>query len=166
MSDVNLFSGDYGVNRQKVLVVEKPEIVVHGTRKKPYFEIKYKKVGQTTYNIGYSSYDLNNCFQWLEEFEFVAPGEEKEEKEEKKSEEKTIQFPVDMDEIQKSILIELLNARKECTNENILTVHGIVAIIDALFYLVKEKSIMVCGSVDMGYSDSDKTGGQTDEKDK
>lgn len=67
MSDVNLFSGDYDLSRQKVKVVEKPEIVVHGTKEKPYFEIRYKEVGKDDYNIGYSSYDLNNCFQWLEE---------------------------------------------------------------------------------------------------
>lgn len=52
--------------------VTEVEIVVHGTREKPYYEIKYKNVGSDKYNIGYSSYDLNNCFIWLEEcFEMV-----------------------------------------------------------------------------------------------
>lgn len=51
---------------------------------------------------------------------------------------KVVQFPVDMDEMQNNILIELLNARKECTEQNLLTAHGCVAIIDALFYLIKE----------------------------
>lgn len=59
--------------------------------------------------------------------------------EEKKEKENVVQFPVDMDEMQKNILIELLNARKECTEQNLLTAHGFVAIIDALFYLIKEK---------------------------
>lgn len=61
--------------------------------------------------------------------------EEKKEKGELKD--KVIQFPVDMDEMQKNILISLLNARKEATDQNILTVHGFVAIIDALYYLIK-----------------------------
>ena len=48
------------------------EIIVTGTKEKPYFEIKYKEVGKEDYNIGYSSYDLNNVFDWREEcFELV-----------------------------------------------------------------------------------------------
>ena len=48
------------------------EIIVTGTKDKPYFEIKYKEVGKKDYNIGYSSYDLNNVFSWKEEcFEIV-----------------------------------------------------------------------------------------------
>lgn len=54
----------------KVRVTEKPEIIVHGTVDKPYFEIRYHEVGKEECNIGYSSYDLKNCFEWLEsEFE-------------------------------------------------------------------------------------------------
>lgn len=71
--------------------------------------------------------------------------------------EKVVQFPVDMDEMQRNILVELLNARKECTDQNLLTVRGCVAIIDALFYLVKEKPIWM--GVDKGDSDGDRTGG-------
>lgn len=48
------------------------EIIVTGTKDKPYFEIKYKEVGKEDYNIGYSSYDLNNVFGWKDEcFEIV-----------------------------------------------------------------------------------------------
>lgn len=48
------------------------EIIVTGTKDKPYFEIKYKEVGKEDYNIGYSSYDLNNVFAWKDEcFEIV-----------------------------------------------------------------------------------------------
>ena len=48
------------------------EINVTGTKDKPYFEIKYKEVGKEDYNIGYSSYDLNNVFGWKEKcFEIV-----------------------------------------------------------------------------------------------
>lgn len=44
------------------------EIIVTGTKDKPYFEIKYKEVGKEDYHIGYSSYDLNNVFGWKEEY--------------------------------------------------------------------------------------------------
>lgn len=48
------------------------EIIVTGTKDKPYFEIKYKEVGKEDYNIGYSSYELDNVFSWKEEcFEIV-----------------------------------------------------------------------------------------------
>ena len=48
------------------------EIIVTGTKDKPYFEIKYKVVGKEDYNIGYSSYDLNNVLNWKEDcFEIV-----------------------------------------------------------------------------------------------
>ena len=48
------------------------EIIVTGKKEKPYFEIKYKEVGKRDYNIGYSSYDLNNVFTWRDEcFEIV-----------------------------------------------------------------------------------------------
>lgn len=71
--------------------------------------------------------------------EIIEKTEIKEQKE--KSEEKVVQFPVDMDEMQRNIWISLLNARKECTDQNLLTVHGCVAIIDALFYLVSYLNI-------------------------
>lgn len=63
---------------------------------------------------------------------------------------------VNMDEMQHNILIELLNARKECTDENLLTARGFVAIIDALFYLVKDG---VHIGIDMGDPKGDRTGG-------
>ena len=44
------------------------EVIVTGKREKPYYEIKYKEVGETDYKIGYSSYDLNNVFAWRDEF--------------------------------------------------------------------------------------------------
>lgn len=77
-----------------------------------------------------------------------------------KKEEKGVQFPVNMDEMQKDIMTELLNARKECTEENLLTARGCVAIIDALFYLVKERPIVpaYCAGIDMGDPKGDRTG--------
>lgn len=48
------------------------EIIVTGKVEKPYFEIKYKEVGKTDYNLGYGSYDLKNVFAWKDEcFEVV-----------------------------------------------------------------------------------------------
>lgn len=48
------------------------EIIVNGTKEKPYFEIKYKELGKEDYDIGYSSYDLNYVFDWKNEcFEIV-----------------------------------------------------------------------------------------------
>ena len=43
------------------------EIIVTGTKDKPYFQIKYKEVGKEHYNIGYGSYDLNYVFDWKKE---------------------------------------------------------------------------------------------------
>lgn len=68
---------DRETKKRKVKVVEKPEIIVQGTISKPYFQIKYLEVGmKDRYSIGYGSYDLENCFRWLdEEFEVIAPDE-------------------------------------------------------------------------------------------
>lgn len=39
---------------------------------KPLYSLKYKKVGEDYYHIGYSSYDFHNVIQWeLEYFELV-----------------------------------------------------------------------------------------------
>lgn len=35
---------------------------------KPYFELKYKKVGEDYYHVGYSSYDFHNVLQWEQEY--------------------------------------------------------------------------------------------------
>lgn len=60
------------VEKKDKIKVHEAEIVVHGTAKKPYFEIKYREVGKEEYNIGYSSYDLGNVFGWLKsEFDIV-----------------------------------------------------------------------------------------------
>ena len=56
---------------EKIKVI-KLKIIVTGTKEKPYFELMYKEVGKEDYNIGYSSYDLNNVFDWKEKcFELV-----------------------------------------------------------------------------------------------
>lgn len=35
---------------------------------KPYFELKYKKVGDNYYHVGYSSFDFHNVLKWKEEY--------------------------------------------------------------------------------------------------
>ena len=49
------------------LRVTSAQIIVTGTKEKPYYEIKYREVGKENYCIGYSSYCLDNVFEWLEE---------------------------------------------------------------------------------------------------
>lgn len=51
---------------QTKIDVSSAEIVVHGTVDKPYYEIKYYTLDGEGH-IGYSSYDLKNVFEWLEE---------------------------------------------------------------------------------------------------
>lgn len=60
------------VPKTEKIKVTKLKIIVTGTKEKPYFELMYKEVGKEYYNIGYSSYDLNNVFDWKEKcFELV-----------------------------------------------------------------------------------------------
>lgn len=35
---------------------------------KPYFELKYKKVGEDYYHVGYSSLDFHNVLKWKEDY--------------------------------------------------------------------------------------------------
>ena len=43
------------------------EIIVTMMDKDPYYEIKYKKIGANHYNVGYSSYKLENVLAWRNE---------------------------------------------------------------------------------------------------
>lgn len=57
--------------------VTSAEIIVHGTVDRPYYEIKYREVGDSEYHIGYSSYKLDNVLEWLKEcFEIVNTDEQ------------------------------------------------------------------------------------------
>lgn len=48
------------------------DIIVTMIGKKPYYEIKYKEIGENHYNVGYSSYKLENVLAWKDEcFEIV-----------------------------------------------------------------------------------------------
>lgn len=48
--------------------VDKAMIIVAGTKEKPYFEILYHEIGKEYDNIGFGSYDLNNVFDWKEQY--------------------------------------------------------------------------------------------------
>ena len=58
--------------------VSNAEIVVHGTKEKPYFEIKYFDLSDNETHIGYSSYDLNIVFGYLEKYFEIAKVESSE----------------------------------------------------------------------------------------
>ena len=70
-------------NKVNKLVEDDIEVIVRGIANKPYYEIKYREVGNDDYNIGFGSYDLNNVLKWKEEeFEVVSEKENKETKHE------------------------------------------------------------------------------------
>lgn len=55
------------VGVQKEIVTELEQIF-RIVDDKPYFELKYKKVGEDYYHVGYSSYDFHNVLKWKEEY--------------------------------------------------------------------------------------------------
>lgn len=44
------------------------EIIVSVIENKPYYEIKYKRIGEDDYHIGYSSYDLSIVLGYRDEY--------------------------------------------------------------------------------------------------
>lgn len=56
--------------RQKIdkIKVSSAEIVVNGTKEKPYFEIKYFDLSDNEMHIGFSSYKLDIVFEYLEKY--------------------------------------------------------------------------------------------------
>lgn len=49
------------------------DIIVTMMDEKPYYEIKYKEIGESYHHIGYSSYELSNVLKWKKEcFEVVS----------------------------------------------------------------------------------------------
>lgn len=68
--DIMATNGSNGENIK--IKVTSADIVVHGTADKPYYEIKYREISSGEYHIGYSSYNLDNVFGWLDEcFEII-----------------------------------------------------------------------------------------------
>lgn len=63
------------MKNENIKIVEDLDIIVTihidtKSNKVPYYELKYKPVGDDEYRIGYGSYDLNQVCRWLEE-EFI-----------------------------------------------------------------------------------------------
>lgn len=58
------------VLHQKIdkIKVSSVEIVVHGTKEKPYYEIEYFDLSDNETHIGYSSYKLDIVFEYLEKY--------------------------------------------------------------------------------------------------
>lgn len=57
---------------QEKIKVESIDIVVTGSKEKPYYAIKYRKVGSNDDCIGYGSYSLEYVLGWKEQcFELV-----------------------------------------------------------------------------------------------
>ena len=48
--------------------VTEAEVIVTKTFSGFMFHIKYKKVGEDFYHIGYSSYNIHFVFQWLDKY--------------------------------------------------------------------------------------------------
>lgn len=44
------------------------DIVVQVIGGKPYYSLKYKKLGNNYFNVGYSSYSLENVIAWKNEY--------------------------------------------------------------------------------------------------
>lgn len=59
------------LGREKIKVTE-AEVIVRRCNTGFYFEIKYKRVGEEHYNIGYGSCNIHVVFVWLDKcFEIV-----------------------------------------------------------------------------------------------
>lgn len=67
---------DNNVKQTERIKVTEIDVIVNMISGKPYYEIKYKKVGEDYYHVGYSSYNFdfvlewkNKCFEIVEESE-------------------------------------------------------------------------------------------------
>ena len=74
------FTQDNGNKQTERIKVSEIDIIVSMINGKPYYEIKYKEVGEDYYHIGYSSYNLDFVFEWEDKcFEIVEENEDKNE---------------------------------------------------------------------------------------
>lgn len=63
---------DNDVKQVERIKVNELDIIVNMVSGKPYYEIKYKKIEEDYYHIGYSSYNLDFVLEWKNEcFELV-----------------------------------------------------------------------------------------------
>lgn len=62
-------------NEQKKILVDDLNIIVTGTKEKPYYQIQYHEHGSAPdhYDVGFGSYYLDNVFQWKEECFEISP---------------------------------------------------------------------------------------------
>ncbi len=71
-NDCALYGTDACTYEAELIKVSSLDIIVTMIDKIPYYEIKYKKIGESHYTIGYSSYELANVLTWKDEcFELV-----------------------------------------------------------------------------------------------
>lgn len=74
MSD-DLISKESFLENIDKIKVSSAEIVVHGTKENPYYEIEYFDLSDNEMHIGFSSYKLDIVFGYLEKyFEIVERG--------------------------------------------------------------------------------------------
>ena len=74
MSD-DLISKESFLKNIDKIKVSSAEIVVHGTKDKPYYEIEYFDLSDNEMHIGFSSHKLDIVFGYLEKyFEIVEKG--------------------------------------------------------------------------------------------
>lgn len=52
----------------EIVKVDSLEIIVRMIGNKPYYEVKYREVGEKDYSVGYSSYDLNIVLGFIAEY--------------------------------------------------------------------------------------------------
>lgn len=64
----NLISREAFPENINKIKVSRAEIVVHGTKEKPYYEIAYFDLFDNEMHIGYGSYNLDIVFGYLEEY--------------------------------------------------------------------------------------------------
>lgn len=63
---------DNNAEHAERIKVTEIDIIVNMISGKPYYEIKYKKVGEDCYHIGYGSYCIDFVFEWEDKcFEIV-----------------------------------------------------------------------------------------------
>lgn len=57
----------YAISKEKEKVTE-IELIFRVVDERPYYEIKHKKVGESFYHVGYSSYCFENVLRWRDEY--------------------------------------------------------------------------------------------------
>lgn len=77
MSDDLILDNTLSEENIEKIKVSSAEIVVHGTREKPYYEIEYFDLSDNEMHVGYSSYNLDTVFGYLEKY-FDIVNDEKE----------------------------------------------------------------------------------------